>query len=155
MSPTPRQARQQHQHRRKSKATDRTRNTSDFRVEGSWNARPDRPAAIRTPDRRRAYRIARQWAATGAYVIVQEHEGWERWRTLDEIDGPAQQAEERRREQAAAEQARRAAEDAERRLADAARRDRELAALDRLMVRPPVPRDATGRVAARHTAGGR
>ncbi|MFF4118987.1 hypothetical protein ACFY0P_36840 [Streptomyces sp. NPDC001714] len=152
MSPTPKQARQ---HRRKARPSDRTHNVNSFRVEGSWNDRPDRPAATKTPDKRKAYRIARTWAADGAYVIVQEHAGWDTWKTLDEFDGPALVAEHRRAQRAAVEEARQRAEEAERRLADAEERDRETAALERLMMCPPVPRDATGRVTARHTAGAR
>ncbi|MFD8216188.1 hypothetical protein ACFV2U_21180 [Streptomyces sp. NPDC059697] len=152
MSPTPKQARQ---HRRKAKASDRTHNVNSYRVEGNWHERPDRPAATKTPDKRKAYRIARAWAADGAYVIVQEHTGWDTWKTLDEFDGPALLAEQRREQREAVEDARRTAEESERRIAAAEERDRETAALERLMVRPPVPRDATGRVTARHTAGAR
>lgn len=88
-------------------------------------------------------------------MIVQEHTGWDTWKTLDEFDGPTLAAEQRRAQREAVEEARRIAEEAERRIATAEERDRETAALERLMVRPPVPRDATGRRAARHTAGAR
>ncbi|MGW6518571.1 hypothetical protein [Streptomyces sp. NPDC054962] len=152
MSPTPKIARQFH---RRPRPTDRTKNVKSYRVEASWNHRPDLPVIVKTADKRHAYRAARELAAKGAYVIVQEHAGWDRWRTLDEFDGPALAAEQRRAERAAVEEARRTAEEAERRLAVEEERDRQTAAMERLMVRPPVPRDATGRVTARHTAGAR
>ncbi|MFF9262022.1 MULTISPECIES: hypothetical protein [Streptomyces] len=152
MSPTPKQARQYH---RRPRPTDRTKNVTGFRLEASWNTRPDLPVVIKTPDRKRVYAKARELAAQGAYVIVQEHLGWDRWRTLDEYDGPALAAQQRAADRAAVEQARRAAQEAEQRLAEAEARDAEQARYARLMVRPPVARDATGRVTARHTAGGR
>jgi hypothetical protein len=73
--------------RRKPHTRDRTKNVTGYRVEASWNARPDHPVIVKTPDRRRAYRKARQWAEQGAFVIVQVHMGWDRWRTVDEFDG--------------------------------------------------------------------
>ncbi|MFD4880035.1 hypothetical protein ACFWOB_42660 [Streptomyces sp. NPDC058420] len=88
-------------------------------------------------------------------MIVQEHAGWDTWKTLDEIDGPTQRATEQAAQRTALEDARRTAQEAEQRIADAENREREQAALERLMVRSPVPRDATGRVTARHTAGAR
>ncbi|MEU0037222.1 hypothetical protein [Streptomyces sp. NPDC006333] len=150
---TPKRARPAH--KRKASNADHTKNVTGYRVEASWDTRPDKPAVFRTPDRKRAYRQAREFADLAAYVIVQEHTGWDTWRTLDEIDGRALAAERRRTERAAVEDARRNAQEAEQRLADAEARDREHAALERLMTRPPVPRDATGRVTARHTAGAR
>ncbi|CAL9481311.1 hypothetical protein [Streptomyces sp. enrichment culture] len=150
MTPTPKVART---YRRKPNSGDRTKNTKAYRVEASWNARPDRPAATTTPDRRRADRLARQWAASGAYVIVQTHTGWDTWRTLYELDGPAHEAERRAAERAALDQARRAAQEAEARIAAAEQRDRDEAALTRLMTRPPVARDQCGRRDARHITG--
>ncbi|MGC0205250.1 hypothetical protein [Streptomyces levis] len=99
MSPTPKSARPQH--KRKARTFDRTQNHDAFRIEGSWNNRPDRPAATTTGDKRKARRIARDWAEQGAYVIVQENTGWHVWRTLYEVDGPALLAE-REAEQALA-----------------------------------------------------
>jgi hypothetical protein len=151
MSPTPKPARTFH---RKARTVD-AKNVTAYRVEASWDARPNHPIVIRTPDRRRAYSKARGWSAQGAYVIVQEHLGWDRWRTLDEFDGPALATEQRAAERAAVEDARRLAREAEERLAAAEARDQETAAMERLMTRPPVPRNATGRVTARHTAGER
>jgi hypothetical protein len=164
-------------HKRKAPTSDRTQNHNGYRIEASWNDRPNKPAITTTPDRKKARRLARQWAEQGAYVIVQEHAGWHVWRTIDEVDGPALLAERAAAEQAAVEDARRTARDAEQRLAAARRTallDAEYAAqtaqnqraraaaeeaehdrLARLMVRPPVARDATGRPTARHTAGGR
>lgn len=152
MSPTPKAARTFH---RKPRTVDTTKNVNGYRVEASWNTRPDKPVVIKTPDRKRAYRKARTWADQGAYVIVQAHLGWDRWKTVAEYDGPALAAQRAADDQAAIEDARRAAREAEQRLADAEARDAEHATLARLMTRPPVARDATGRVTARHTAGAR
>lgn len=153
MSPTPKYARPKH--KRRPSTADSTHNVTAYRVEASWDKRPDEPVVFRTPDKRKAYRSARELADKAAYVIVQEHTGWDTWRTLDEFDGPALATERRTAERAAVDQARRTAQEAERRLAEAEARDAEHAALARLMTRPPVPRDATGRVTARHTAGAR
>ncbi|MFF2014028.1 hypothetical protein ACFVWY_33885 [Streptomyces sp. NPDC058195] len=90
MSPTPKQART---HRRKAVSGDRTKNVKLWRVEASWDHRPDTPVVIRTSDRASARRKVRQLAAKGAYVIFQTHKGWDRWHTLCEIDGAAQLAE--------------------------------------------------------------
>lgn len=145
-------------HKRKA-SSDRTKNDNGYRVTGSWNAHPDRPARKSTQDRHQARRVARTMAEQGAYVVVEQHLGHGRWQTLYEVDGPAQLAERRAAEeeqhrQAAAE--RRAAVEAEAaRQAAAKQTARERAALARLMTQPPVPRDATGRVTARHTAGAR
>ncbi|MFI5993140.1 hypothetical protein ACIBAC_15060 [Streptomyces sp. NPDC051362] len=151
-------------HKRKPNNGDRTQNDNGYRVTGSWNSRPDRPAIRHTQDRHHARRIARTMAEQGAYVVVEQHQGHGKWRTLSEIDGPAQaaerraaQEEQRRQAEAARRQAaaeRRAAVEAElARQAAAEVTARQRAALERLMVQPPVPRDATGRVTARHTAG--
>lgn len=90
MSPTPKQART---HRRTARPTDRTKNVTSWRIEASWDHRPDDPVVIRTSDRKRARRKVTELANKGAYVIFQEHEGWDRWRTLREVDGAAQLAE--------------------------------------------------------------
>ncbi|MFD5230993.1 hypothetical protein ACFWJ5_21135 [Streptomyces qaidamensis] len=99
MSPTPKQARQ---HRRKAVPTDRTKNVTSWRVEASWDHRPDDPVVIRTSDRKRARRKVTELADKGAYVIFQEHEGWDRWRTLREVDGAALLAERAAEQQLAA-----------------------------------------------------
>lgn len=144
-------------HKRRHHAADHTQNTSGYRITGSWNARPDRPAIRSTQDRHQARRIARDMAEQGAYVVVEQHLAHGQWRTRYEIDGPALAAERRAAERAerrrlAAEQ--RAADEAElARQAAAVQTARDRAALGRLMVQPPVPRDATGRVTARHTSG--
>lgn len=101
-------------HRRKATATDRTKNSRAFQITGSWDAHPDRPTVIVTQDRRAAKRLARDMAARGGYVIVEEHIEHGRWRTLYELDGPALLAERRAAEQAAAEEAERAHRAAER-----------------------------------------
>ncbi|MGC9536595.1 hypothetical protein [Streptomyces sp. UG1] len=90
MSPTPKQART---HRRRAVPTDRTKNVTLWRVEASWDHRPDDPVVIRTSDRKRARRKVTELADKGAYVIFQEHTGWDTWRTLREVDGAAQLAE--------------------------------------------------------------
>ncbi|MGW3511202.1 hypothetical protein [Streptomyces sp. NPDC000994] len=147
---TPKQARQ---HRKKARPGDRTKNVTGYRVEASWNTRPDKPVILKTPDKRRAYSKARQLTEQGAYVIVQEHQGWDRWRTLDKYDGPALARERRAGQRAAVEDARRNAEAAEERLRAAEQAETEHAALARLMTRPPVARDAAGRATVRHTTG--
>ncbi|WP_371652477.1 MULTISPECIES: hypothetical protein [unclassified Streptomyces] len=144
-------------HRRRANSTDRTKNTTAYRITGSWNARPDRPIVKPTADRKTARRISRDMATQGAYVIVEEHVTYGQWRTLYEVDGPALLAAQLAAEQGqhiAAEEAARAAADAEqaRRTAEQ-RRERELAALARLMCRPPVAREACGRRDARHMTG--
>ncbi|MGW0134855.1 hypothetical protein [Streptomyces sp. NPDC003299] len=100
MSPTPKSGRPQY--RRKPSTGDHTRNTTAYRVEASWDHRPDQPVIIRTPDRKRAKAKARELAEKGAWVILQVHEGWDVWRTLDEIDGPALVAERAAEQQLAA-----------------------------------------------------
>lgn len=86
----PKQARQ---HRRKARNGGGTYNATRYRIEASWDDRPDRPAATTTQDKRKARHLAREWAEQGAYVIVQENAGWLVWRTLYEVDGPAMLAE--------------------------------------------------------------
>lgn len=99
---TPKQARI---HRRKPATGDRTRNNKSFRIEASWDTRPDAPVVVRTSDRKHARRVVRELAAKGAYVIFQRHAGWDRWDTVEEINGAALLAAEaaRRRERLAVE----------------------------------------------------
>ncbi|MBZ6258155.1 hypothetical protein KVH22_21805 [Streptomyces olivaceus] len=162
MSPTPKSARAFH---RKNRGADTTRNEKSFRVTATWPDRPDRPAIRITSDRAKMRRIANEFADQGAYVIVQRARGFQ-WRAVDALDGPARlaaaEAEHRQQlatEAAAARTARLDAEIA----AQAAHRDHHRALdeaaehehLARLMTRPPVMRNATGRPTARHTAGER
>ncbi|TBO59026.1 hypothetical protein EYS09_14380 [Streptomyces kasugaensis] len=144
-------------HRRRATAGNSTKNIRGYRITGSWDQRPERPAVKPTQDRKAMRRIARDMAERGAYVIVEQHCGYGRWETLYQVNGPALLAEQRVTEQAqrvAAEQAARAAAEAERaRLAVEQRAERQLAALARLMVRPPVARGAYGRREARHVTG--
>ncbi|MFF3886577.1 hypothetical protein [Streptomyces sp. NPDC001914] len=144
-------------HRRRAKATDRTKNTSGYRITGSWDERPDRPAVKPTTDRKAARRIARHMADQGAYVIVEEHHGYGRWSTWFEVDGPALLAERLAAEveaRARAEEQRRATEQAAAaRRAAAEQSERDLDALARMMVRPPVAREQCGRREARHVTG--
>ncbi|MFD7121928.1 hypothetical protein ACFWAA_33545 [Streptomyces sp. NPDC059922] len=90
MSPTPKQARQ---HRRKAAPGDHTKNVKSWRIEASWDHRPDAPVIIRTPDGKKARAKVRELADKGAYVIFQEHTGWDTWRTVREVDGAALLAE--------------------------------------------------------------
>ncbi|MCX5362905.1 hypothetical protein OG864_29845 [Streptomyces sp. NBC_00124] len=143
-------------HKRKAAGGDH-KNDTGYRITGSWNTRPDRPFVKVTSDRKAARRVARELAEQAAYVIVEKHTGHGVWETWFEVDGPALAAERRRAEQEQRRQAdakRRAAVEAETKRQAAARRSAaERASLERLMTRPPVMRDATGRVSARHTAG--
>ncbi|GAA5056336.1 hypothetical protein [Streptomyces similanensis] len=152
MTPTPKSARQRS---RKNRGYDGTRNGSQVRVTGKWADRPDRPASRSTSDKAEARRIAREWAAQGAYVIAEKASGF-LWRPWFELDGPALLAQQAAAEESQRAWARRVArEDDDPEAAAAARAAREHDHLARLMTRPPVPRDATGRVTARHTTGGR
>lgn len=136
-------------HRRKSTASDRTKNTSGYRITGAWPQRPDRPAVKTTQDRRARDRIARDMAVQGAWVTVEEHRGYDAWRTLYEVDGPALVAEQQLAEQAAAERAERQAE--------AERRRRRLAAEAtthaRALMAPPAIVRPENRQRARHITG--
>jgi hypothetical protein len=151
-------------HRRKPSGSNDHRNGNAYRITASWNHRPDRPYVRATPDKKAARRLAREMAEQGAYVIAERHQGSGQWETWFELDGPALAREARRAEQERrrveeeqrrqAEADRRAAVEAKRTAQQAARRQAaERASLERLMSRPPVMRDSTGRVTARHTAG--
>lgn len=83
----------QRQHKRKARTVKQFAAPDRYRIEASWNDRPDKPAATTTSDRKKARALARKWADSGAYVIVQENTGWHVWRTVDEVDGPALLAE--------------------------------------------------------------
>lgn len=143
-------------YRRRAVPGDHTPNDRGYRVTASWDARPDRPAIRVTPDRKKARRMAREYAEQGAYVILEEHRGGNQWRTLRELDGPAIVA------------AARAAADAERRAADqaeaerveqllAVRRRRRLAAEAtthaRELMSPPAIVRPEHRQRARHITG--
>ncbi|MGC0427639.1 hypothetical protein RKD32_003994 [Streptomyces sp. SAI-195] len=73
---------------RKNRGADNTRNNSQYRIQATWPARPDRPAVRATPDRAKARRIATQYADQGAYVAIYRARGFQ-WRQVDEIDGTA------------------------------------------------------------------
>ncbi|MFD8611048.1 hypothetical protein [Streptomyces sp. NPDC059631] len=85
MSPTPKSARQFH---RKNRGGDQTWNGSQYRITGSWDSRPDRPAVRTTPDKAEARRIANEYATQGAVVVVERARGF-LWRPWYELDGPA------------------------------------------------------------------
>ncbi|MHA4819351.1 hypothetical protein ACXZ65_33935 [Streptomyces aculeolatus] len=80
-------------YRRKASSSDRTKNARGYRITASWDANPNRPAVRTTQDKRARDRIARDFAAQGAYVIVEEHVSHGVWRTLREVDGFALVAE--------------------------------------------------------------
>ncbi|MEV7261748.1 hypothetical protein [Streptomyces sp. NPDC093937] len=147
-------------HRRKADSRDHTWNSVSWRVTASWDSRPDRPAVRTTSDRRARDRMVREWAADGAYVIIEEADGFA-WRTLREVNGAEQLL---AKERAARDKAEADAREAKHRadydrqvavnraaavLAIAAERD-DLAAL---MRRPPIARAATGQTIARHITG--
>ncbi|MFG2650936.1 hypothetical protein [Streptomyces sp. NPDC048436] len=99
MSPTPKRART---HRRKAATGDRTKNVKAWRIEASWDHRPDAPVIVRTSDRKHAQKAFRGLVDKGAYVIYQEHAGWDRWDTVREVDGAALLAERKAEQQLAA-----------------------------------------------------
>ncbi|MGF3196727.1 hypothetical protein [Streptomyces diastaticus] len=99
MSPTPKN---QRTHRRKAHHRDHTTNVDAYRIEASWDHRPDDPVVFRTADHKRARKIVRDLAEKGAFVIFQEHMGWDTWRTLREVDGAALLAEQAAEQQLAA-----------------------------------------------------
>lgn len=164
-------------YRRRGTPSERTRNTRGFRITGSWDDRPDRPAITTTSDRKALRRIARDMAEKGAYVIVEEHTGYGEHRTLYELDGPALVAERAAEDTLAAEghppvpatyrpdaadRARRWLEwmraKAEHEQRAAARRRARAVEVTvharELMTQPAIVRPEQ-RVRARHTAGGR
>ncbi|MFI8850776.1 hypothetical protein ACIGW3_11410 [Streptomyces sp. NPDC053499] len=146
-------------HRRKPAGGDRTRNSKLYRVEASWDTRPNRPAIRTTPDRARARRLADQFAEQGAYVIVQQARGFE-WRTVCEVDGPALLAERQAAEQAATEEAERARQEAEQHAQQAAAEERrrhrlaaEASTHARVLMQPPAIVRPENRQRARHITG--
>jgi len=153
---TPKQARQ---YRRKPSTGDRTKNSNGYRVEASWDTRPDRPAVKVTPDKRAARRLAREWSEQGAYVIVQERDRFQ-WRTLYELDGPALLADRAALEQAAAEREARARKFAaqQARAVELERRRRHRLAAEatthaRTLMSPPAIVRPENRQRARHITG--
>ncbi|WP_405508837.1 hypothetical protein OG323_22700 [Streptomyces cyaneofuscatus] len=147
-------------HRRKAQGREHTRNVTAWRVTASWDSRPDRPAVRTTSDRKARDRMVREWAADGAYVIVEEAAGFE-WRTLREVNGAEQLLADERaaREQAEAD-AREARHRADYDQQAAVNRAAALLAIAAervdlavLMRRPPIARQATGQSTARHITG--
>ncbi|MFK0069727.1 hypothetical protein [Streptomyces sp. NPDC091046] len=82
---TPKSVRAWH---RKNRGADNTRNQSQYRIHATWPERPDRPAVRATPDRAKARRIAAEYAAQGAHVLLQRARGFQ-WRTVETYDGTA------------------------------------------------------------------
>lgn len=147
-------------YRRRATVGDRTKNSRGYRVTGSWDQRPDRPAVKPTQDRKARDRIAREMAEQGAYVIVEEHAGYGTWRTLYELDGPALLAELAAAEQVEAdrlERARAAAAEQAAELEVARRRRHRLAAEAsthaRELMSPPAIVRPENRQRARHVTG--
>jgi hypothetical protein len=143
-------------YRRRAVPGDHTPNRRGYRVTASWDAHPDRPAIRITPDRKKARRLAREYAEQGAYVILEEHRGHNVWRTVRELDGPAIVAAAR----AAAAAERRAADRAEAARAEqllaVRRRHRlaaEAAAYARELMSPPAIVRPEHRQRARHITG--
>ncbi|MFD4659322.1 hypothetical protein ACFWP2_27255 [Kitasatospora sp. NPDC058444] len=124
--------------------------TAAYRLTATWPGRDQRPALFETSDRAAFRRVARTHAAAGAVVLCEESLGYGRWRVVDRLDGPALLRAQREAELAArrveAEQL------AERRREE--QRAVELAAVEALMVQPPIPRDG-GRPRARTVARGK
>ncbi|MER7697011.1 hypothetical protein [Streptomyces sp. NPDC096095] len=146
--------------RKKSDGRDRTWNAASWRVTASWDSRPDRPAVRTTSDRKARDRMVREWSADGAYVIVEEAEGFG-WRTLREVNGAelvaAADRSARDEAEAAARDARHRADyDRQALVHQAAAADQAAAEHDdlaALMRRPPIARQATGQSTARHITG--
>ncbi|WP_430479335.1 hypothetical protein ACQZM9_21895 [Streptomyces sp. P11-1] len=147
-------------HRRKAQGRERTRNATAWRITASWDSRPDRPAVRTTSDRKARDRMVRQFAADGAYVIVEEADGFQ-WRAFREVNGAEQllanERAAREQAEAAAREARHRADyDRQVRVHEAAAADRAAAEHDdlaALMRRPPIARQATGQTSARHVTG--
>lgn len=147
-------------HRRKAQGRERTRNTTAWRVTASWDSRPDRPTVRTTSDRKARDRMVRQWVAEGAYVIVEEADGFA-WRTRREVNGAEAVAEDGRaardEAEATAREARHRADyDRQVRVHEAAAAEEAAVEHDRLaalMRRPPIARQSTGQSTARHITG--
>ncbi|MFE5851989.1 hypothetical protein ACFQ61_02015 [Streptomyces sp. NPDC056500] len=150
MSPTPKQERK---YKRSARPADTTHNVRSWRITASWNDRPNHPIQRRTRDRHERKRLARQFAEQGAYVIVEQHVSYGVWRTIAEIDGPAQLRAQAAAEAKAAGEAQRRAQEAEVRLNAAGRAAGRRDRLARLMAQPPIPRDQAGTRTARHITG--
>ncbi|MGW7197246.1 hypothetical protein [Streptomyces chryseus] len=147
-------------YRRKASTGDRTKNSTGYRVTGSWDQRPERPAVKPTQDRKARDRIARDMADQGAYVLVEEHAGYGMWSTLYELDGPALVAERLAAEQAEAERVERQRLDDEHQAAEveAARRRRHRLAAEatthaRELMSPPAIVRPDNQRRARHITG--
>ncbi|MEU0102199.1 hypothetical protein [Streptomyces sp. NPDC006267] len=146
--------------RKKADGRDPTWNAASWRVTASWDSRPDRPAVRTTSDRKARDRMVREWSADGAYVIVEEAEGFG-WRTLREVNGAelvaAADRSPRDEAEAAARDARHRADYDRQVLVHQAAAADEAAAehddLAALMRRPPVARESAGRTTARHITG--
>ncbi|MEW2573626.1 hypothetical protein [Streptomyces sp. NPDC047070] len=140
--------------RRAGLGRDRTMNTTAYRVTGTWPA-GGRPAVKPTQDKRARDRIARQMAAAGAHVVVEEHLGHGVWGELYEIDGPAEAAA-RRQAQLDAELAAQTAWHDELAVAEQVRLDDEQhAEVERLMRQAPgAPGRHKGKPACRHVVNG-
>ncbi|MEV7777819.1 hypothetical protein [Kitasatospora sp. NPDC088351] len=124
--------------------------TATYRLTATWPAREQRPALFESSDRRQFRRVASKFATTGAVVLCEESLRYGRWRVVDRLDGPALL------------QAQREAELAARRteaelLAEQRREEQravELAAVEAVMVQPPIPRNG-GHPRARTVARGK
>ena len=122
-------------HRRRAR-TGSTHNQTTYRLTAVWPS-TTRPTLFQTTDRRRLDKVARQLAGAGATVDIEEHAGHGAWTALRRLEPSRAQ----RPHTTAARPQGAAAEE---------RLDR----VERLMSRPPIPRDG-GKPAARTVAHGR
>ncbi|MGD3112532.1 hypothetical protein [Streptomyces sp. YGL11-2] len=132
-----------------------------YRLTATWPT-PAPRVQFQTSDRKRLYSKARTWAGEGAVVVIEKARG-ARWLPDTTLDGPAMLAEQQHQAAQKAAAARRATVEAELAARTARFVDNLLAEHHqaehnrhaRLMQAPPVPRRASGRLAAAHVVAGR
>ncbi|GAA2137847.1 hypothetical protein GCM10009760_18700 [Kitasatospora kazusensis] len=122
-------------HRRRAR-TNSTHNQTSYRLTATWPS-TTRPTLFQTTDRRRLDKVARQLAGAGATVDIEEHTGHGAWTALRRLEPSRAQ---RPRPTAAGQR-------------DSGPEER-LDGVERLMSRPPIPRDG-GKPQARTVAHGR
>ncbi|WP_051966895.1 hypothetical protein [Kitasatospora mediocidica] len=122
-------------HRRRAR-TGTTHNQTAYRLTAAWPS-TTQPTRFQTTDRRRLDKVARQLAGAGATVDIEEHAGHGAWTAV------------RRLEPTRARQPRTTAAEPQH-----VEPKSRLDDVERLMSRPPIPRDG-GKPAARTVAHGR
>ncbi|AUG78080.1 hypothetical protein CFP65_3279 [Kitasatospora sp. MMS16-BH015] len=122
-------------HRRRAR-TNSTHNQTAYRLTAAWPS-TTRPTLFQTTDRRRLDKVARQLAGAGATVDIEEHTGHGAWTALRRLEPT---------------RAQRPRTTATRPHAGSA--EEHLDGVERLMSRPPIPRDG-GKPTARTVAHGR